>query len=321
MITTDVAPSRCAACGVACRVDALFCTRCGRAVRAPGRHGAAAPPAAGVPAPRGRPTLAAPGPVAPALGPRALPGPRSSGPGASRSMSAAPTQVPRPRTPSSAPTPVPARVSGPPTPVPAPWSRAPVSPVAPRPLPWYSRPATAIVAAAVAVLSVGTAVVVVLDGGSSGSTPAPVVVQSASSGADRTTPAAVGATDPQAQLQALAASDQASVEGLVGSWVPQLSSKRPGLLADGQTYDAASILAENQALRSAHPEVRLLWSGDFANYRGRNFWVSVVGQPAPTAAAANAWCDAQGFDADHCYAVRLTHSGGPEGNSVMRTHH
>jgi len=65
---------------------------------------------------------------------------------------------------------------------------------------------------------------------------------------------------------------------------------------------------------------RLLWTGDCANYRGRNCWATVVGEPAPTAAAANAWCDGQGLDADHCYAVRLTHTGGPDGNAVMRPH-
>lgn len=124
--------------------------------------------------------------------------------------------------------------------------------------------------------------------------------------------------DPQAQLQATAASDSAAAEGLAGSWVPQLSSKRPGLVADGKTFDAASILAEHRSLQNRYPDAQLLWSGGFANYRGRDFWVTVVGEPMPTAAAANAWCDAQGLDGDHCYAVRLTHSGGPAGNSVMR---
>jgi serine/threonine-protein kinase len=120
-------------------------------------------------------------------------------------------------------------------------------------------------------------------------------------------------------LRALAASDSSAVEGLAGSWVPQLSSKRPGLVADGQTYDAASILAEHQALQSRYPDARLVWTGDFANYRGRDFWATLVGEPMPTAAMANAWCDAQGLDGNHCYAVRLTHTGGPAGNSVMRT--
>jgi hypothetical protein len=131
-------------------------------------------------------------------------------------------------------------------------------------------------------------------------------------------PTSTVASDPMAQLQAVAAADSASVEGAVGSWMPQLSSKRPGLVADGQSWDAAAILAENATLRSAHPDARLLFTGEFANYTGRNFWATVVATPMPTAAAANAWCDAQGLDGDHCYAVRLMHSGGTGGNAVMR---
>ena len=64
-------------------------------------------------------------------------------------------------------------------------------------------------------------------------------------------------------------------------------------------------------LRTAHPTARLVWTGDFANYSG-DFSATVAGEPMPTAAAANSWCDAQALDADHCCAVRLTHSGGPE---------
>ena len=131
---------------------------------------------------------------------------------------------------------------------------------------------------------------------------------------------APAADDPHGQLQTLADSDSATVESFVGSWVPQLSSKRPGLVADGQTWDDAAILTDQRSLRTMHPDARLLWTGDFANYRGRNFWATVIGEPAPTAAAANAWCDGQGLDADHCYAVRLTHTGGPDGNAAMRPH-
>ena len=286
-----IAPPYCYACGTARRGDARFCTRCGTTLLGPAGPG----PMSSVPTqvPRARAPLA-------------------------------PTQVPSARAP-LAPNPVPtmrAPVAHSGIPLPTAWSPRPFEPdaaVRPR-SPWYARPATAIVAASVAVVAVGAAVAVVLHGGPAGSTPAPVAVQDAASpaGASSSGPTSVAPTEAPGQLQALAGSDSATVEGLVGSWVPQLSSKRPGLVADGQTWDAASILAEDQALRAAHPDVRLLWSGDFANYRGHDFWVSVVGDPMPTAAAANTWCDAQGFDADHCYAVRLTHSGGPAGNSVMR---
>ncbi|GLZ51687.1 hypothetical protein Acsp07_13040 [Actinomycetospora sp. NBRC 106378] len=163
----------------------------------------------------------------------------------------------------------------------------------------------------------------------SGSTSAPVASGTAGTAAGSEASSAVSAAaapstelpaDPAAQLQALAAQDSSTVEGMVGSWIPQLSSKRPGLVAEGKTWDESDILAEYRSLQATYPSARLLWTGDFANYRGRNFWATVVGQPMPTAAAANAWCDSQGLDADHCYAVRLTHTGGPDGNSVQRPH-
>ena len=174
----------------------------------------------------------------------------------------------------------------------------------------------------VAATAVAVAVVAVMLHGPA----APVTVQSASSTSDASPAAATespavgtpASSSPDTQLRAVASSDSAAVEGLAGSWVPQLSSKRPGLVVDGQTDDAAAILAEHQALRSAHPDARLLWSGDFANYRGHDFWVTVVAEPMSDTPSANAWCDAQNLDGSHCYAVRLTHTGGPNGNSVMR---
>ena len=47
----------------------------------------------------------------------------------------------------------------------------------------------------------------------------------------------------------------------VGSWVPQLSSKRPGV-ADGMTWDCEAIWAEHMRLRSAY-NAKLFWSGDW----------------------------------------------------------
>ncbi|WP_018332010.1 hypothetical protein [Actinomycetospora chiangmaiensis] len=190
--------------------------------------------------------------------------------------------------------------------------------------PWFARPVIAVAAVLVALLAVGGGSYLLLR--SPSTTTVATAPTSVTSVGDAVQPSAAaagtsGATaDPHAQLQSLANADSAAVEGFVGSWIPQLSSKRPGLVADGQTWDDAAILAEHQSLRSAHPEARVLWTGDFANYAGRNFWATVVGVPMPTAAAANAWCDRAGLDADHCYAVRLTHTGGPEGNAVMRPH-
>ena len=53
-------------------------------------------------------------------------------------------------------------------------------------------------------------------------------------------------------------------------------------------------------------------------FNGSDFWVVVHPQGFATAAAANAWCDAQGYSPDDCYAKKLSHSGGPSGTTVTR---
>ena len=121
-----------------------------------------------------------------------------------------------------------------------------------------------------------------------------------------------------AALSAQVASDRSTVEGLVGEWVPQLSAKRDGLVADGITYDDDAILAHWSALTVRDPSAVMLFSGDWPVFNGSDFWVVVHPQGFSTAAAANAWCDAQGYAADDCYAKKLSHSGGPSGTTVTR---
>jgi serine/threonine kinase PknH len=44
--------------------------------------------------------------------------------------------------------------------------------------------------------------------------------------------------------------------------VPQLSSKRPGVVDNGVVWDDAMTLQEYLQLRQRYLDVRLLWSGD-----------------------------------------------------------
>jgi hypothetical protein len=124
------------------------------------------------------------------------------------------------------------------------------------------------------------------------------------------------ATSSAATLAAQVASDRPSVEGLVGQWVPQLSAKRDGLVADGITYDDDAILAHYVSVAGRDPSAVLLFSGDWPVFNGSDFWVVVDPRGFATAAAANAWCDAQGYSADDCYAKKLSHSGGTSGTAV-----
>lgn len=116
--------------------------------------------------------------------------------------------------------------------------------------------------------------------------------------------------DPVLQLRQIANEDQAFVYSqLADWWVPQLSSKRPGVRDNGIVWDNASTLQEHLQLRQRYPGVRLLWSGDWTTFSAPDFWVTVAGIRFPDSTGALAWCRYQGFDRDHCAAklVSTTH--------------
>jgi serine/threonine protein kinase len=116
--------------------------------------------------------------------------------------------------------------------------------------------------------------------------------------------------DPEQQLRQIANSDRSAVSAqLADRWVPQLSSKRPGVVDNGVVWDNAMTLQEHQQLRQKYPNVRLLWSGDWSTFSAPNFWVTVAGITFPNSAGALAWCKDKGFDRDHCIAkiVSTTH--------------
>jgi hypothetical protein len=227
-------------------------------------------------------------------------------------------------------------------PGPAPAGLAQYSP--PRPIPYVAAPtygpgapARSTVPWIVAGVSVVVAVVLVAVGVLAARpaavvTPTPVVTPtmtvgvpvpvaaSSERGSDGVSSSSSGSTSTSASsaLAAQVASDRPIVEGLVGPWVPQLSAKRDGLVADGITYDDDAILAHWSTLTSRDPSAVMLFSGDWPVFNGSDFWVVVHPQGFATAAAANAWCDAQGYAADDCYAKKLSHSGGPSGTTVTR---
>jgi hypothetical protein len=111
-------------------------------------------------------------------------------------------------------------------------------------------------------------------------------------------------------LRAIANADRPFVMSrLADRWVPQLSSKRPGLVADGITWNNAETLREHLDLRLKYPEVRLLWSGDWSTFSAPDFWITIAGVTFPDAGGALSWCTSHGLDREHCYAklVSTTH--------------
>lgn len=148
-------------------------------------------------------------------------------------------------------------------------------------------------------------------------TPAPTVAAGGPVSDDR------GSADTEATSAALLSeavdADRGQVEALVGTWVPQLSSKRVGTVADGITYDSTSILGLYNELSGRHGPVLLLGSSDWPVFREGGYWVVVAAQPFATAEQANAWCSAQGLGADDCFAKRLAHSGSSANNTAPRS--
>ncbi len=120
-------------------------------------------------------------------------------------------------------------------------------------------------------------------------------------------------------LRVLAAADQPVIAStLANRWVPQISSKQPGLVAEGLTWTASDILREHLDLRQRYPEARLVWSGDWRTFKTPDWWVTIVGIPSNDAGSALSWCVTQGFDADHCYAKIVSATLEREGTTVLR---
>ncbi|WP_328644911.1 hypothetical protein OHS58_31490 [Amycolatopsis sp. NBC_00348] len=125
-------------------------------------------------------------------------------------------------------------------------------------------------------------------------------------------------TDARSLLQQQVDQDRAQVEQLVGSWLPQLSAKKPDMLANGVTYDYDAIWADFVTNRQQHPQALLLWSGDYSSFKYPDFWITVEAQSFGDGASANTWCDSYGINKDDCYAKRLMHTGGYAGNTLLR---
>ena len=104
-----------------------------------------------------------------------------------------------------------------------------------------------------------------------------------------------------------------------GYWVPQVSSKRLGLYAEGMTWGSPAIVQEFFSLRQQFPQALLLFSDDWSVFdAGGGWWVTIVGIPFTTAEEANAWCDSQNLDGEHCFAKYIDTNGSSEGTTRNR---
>lgn len=220
-------------------------------------------------------------------------------------------------------------------PVPAGRPTRPVPPPAPPQPGWPAGPPAAPVAAprrqripwraglaAAAVLATVTGVVLFVnrpDGEANGTAlPESPTVATAPAVPTGVAPSRPAAAPSGADLDRQVAADRAAAERVVGSWVPQLSSRRVGMVIDGETVDADAIARDFAASRGQFAESVLVRSQDYSSFREAGYLVTLVALPFSSAEAANAWCESAGRGPDDCFAKRLSHTDGPTGNTVHR---
>jgi hypothetical protein len=131
-------------------------------------------------------------------------------------------------------------------------------------------------------------------------------------------PAIQPSVSPQVALEHEADGDRQQVEALVGSWVPQLSSKTVGLEADGITYGYSEILDHFNWLKARYPQALLLRSDGYASFEMSGYWIIVMPVTYTSGAEANSWCDYEGIDPDNCFAKLLRHTGEASGTTLFR---
>lgn len=111
------------------------------------------------------------------------------------------------------------------------------------------------------------------------------------------------------QLRQIAYQDRDFVEAqLADRWVPQISSKRPGVVDDGVVWNNDRTVKEFLDNRGKY-DAKLLWSGDWSTFSAPDFWVTVVPVTFTDSDGALQWCTSHGFDSWHCLAklVSSTH--------------
>ena len=108
------------------------------------------------------------------------------------------------------------------------------------------------------------------------------------------------------------------MNSLRGKWTPQLSSKQVGLVADGQTWTKRLILAEYLKTQQANPKAVIIDTSQWSVYDTAGWLVTLQCYSYSDGDPANAWCDAQGYDSDHCLSKRIASNGTSQGTPLLR---
>ncbi|MDL9948666.1 hypothetical protein QSJ19_24385 [Gordonia sp. ABSL11-1] len=126
----------------------------------------------------------------------------------------------------------------------------------------------------------------------------------------------IGQTVAQS-LRAQAESDRSEIlSSSNNQWVAQLSSKQPGLVADGKTWTNEDILDEFASFYQRFSGTRLLWSDEWPVFSASGWWVTITSRTFPSPQDAVSWCAQQGFDRDHCLGKLISTTAEPAGTTA-----
>jgi actin-like ATPase involved in cell morphogenesis len=151
-------------------------------------------------------------------------------------------------------------------------------------------------------------------------TPAPTTTAAPTTAAPTTTqpPPPTLSPDEAAlqQLNQIRDGDAPLAESLVGTWVPQISSKYVGLQADGITYTPVDILDNHQQLADQYQAI-LISSNDYISTRP-DTWISIIpiGSSDPDSALNE--CVVRQLDRDNCLAKLITHDDTIDPNDTVK---
>ena len=116
------------------------------------------------------------------------------------------------------------------------------------------------------------------------------------------------------RLDELVRAGEPVVEAVEYSWVPQLSSKRDGLVSEGRTWDHRAILEEFEDFRDSYPNATLLWSSDWSVFEP-GWYVTIVAEPSSDYDTVLRWCRNQGYSSDNCLAKNIQRNGSVSGTT------
>ena len=77
--------------------------------------------------------------------------------------------------------------------------------------------------------------------------------------------------------------------------------------ADGKVWKYLDIYEQFLTLHVKHPKIVLLWGADYSYYtrngHAADYYVMLSGETFGSKDDANAWCSANGYDANNCIGM------------------